>query len=114
MVGELERVLEVIFQTLDSEDADEENRQRVHAFLLRLCHTVDVVTALGQAARVLWEAPDEGWHRWARERFTATLGGALMEACQQSCPEMDASDLVLDLDPGPRPAGIEAPAEGMP
>jgi hypothetical protein len=113
LVGELERVLEVIFQTLDADESDEENRQRVHASLLQLCHTADVVTALGQAARVLWEAPDDAWHRWARDRFTATLGGALMEACQQSCPQMDVSDLVLDLDPGPRPAGVEPPPEGL-
>jgi hypothetical protein len=112
-VGKLEQVLDVIFQMLDVDDGDDEDRQRVHTLLLELCRTSEVVESLGKIARFLWEAPDDGWRRWAQDRFTATLGSALLEACQQSCPQMDASDLVLDLDPGPRPSGVESPPEGL-
>jgi hypothetical protein len=113
LVEQLAQVLDVIFQPLAEADADGENRQRLHELLLELCHTEEVVSALERLAPVLWEPPDEGWHRWARERFKSTLGGALLEACQQSCPQMDVSDLYLDLDAGPRPPGASPLPEGM-
>jgi hypothetical protein len=112
-VEQLTEVLDVIFQSIGDTDAEGESRQRLHELLLQLCHTQEVASALGRLAQVLWEPPDEGWHRWARERFKSTLGSALMEACQQSCPQMDVSDLYLDLEPGPPASGRE-PAQGWP
>jgi hypothetical protein len=113
LVEQLTQVLDVIFQSLSDTDGDGETRQRLHELLLELCHTQEVVSALERLAQVLWEPPDEGWHRWARERFKATLGSAIMEACQQSCPQMDVSDLYLDLEPGPRPPSASPPVEGL-
>ncbi|MDI9641479.1 hypothetical protein QM565_37975 [Geitlerinema splendidum] len=57
---------------------------------------------LNDVAPVLWSEPDEEWHRWAALRFKATLGGALLDACGQLCPQFDAVELILDIDPGVR------------
>lgn len=112
MAARLGHVLDVIFQSLAPDD-DAAGRQRVHETLLSLCHDPAVQGALHGLAPLLWAAPDEGWHRWAATRFKSTLGCALMEACQQLCPDMDAADLLLDIDPGPRPAGVSPPEEGV-
>lgn len=108
----LAQVLEVIFQSLATDD-DPSGRQRVHESLLSLCNDPAVQAALHGLAPVLWSPPDAGWHRWAADRFKSTLGCALLEACQQLCPDMDAADLLLDLDPGPRPAGVPLPEDGV-
>ena len=108
----LAQVLEVIFQSLAADD-DSSGRQRVHESLLSLCNDPAVQAALHGLAPVLWSPPDAGWHRWAADRFKSTLGCALLEACQQLCPDMDVADLLLDLDPGPRPAGVPPPEDGV-
>src|SRR5690606_38961672 len=48
--------------------------------------------------------PDDGWRPWLHERCLATLGAALLDAIQMTCPEVDASDLRCDIDL--RPGGI--------
>jgi superfamily II DNA or RNA helicase len=112
---ELARVLEVIFQTLAVDDAAGEaategapdptaaGQQPVHAALLDLCARDEVRAALAELGGVLWSAPDAGWRAWAEDRVMSTLGGALLEACQRICPQFDAGDLLVDIDPGPRP-----------
>jgi hypothetical protein len=103
---ELEGVLDNIFRTLsgDTDHGDDgTGRQRVHAKLVALTRQDEVHTALRDAARALWEAPDAGWHQWAIERFRSTLGAALLEACTQLSPQAASADLIVDLDPGPRP-----------
>ncbi|WP_224240925.1 protein DpdJ [Hyalangium gracile] len=105
---ELSSVLDVIFQVVDveaQEDAEPAGKARVHKNIEELCRNPEVQARLHELARSLWEPPDGGWHRWAQERFCATLGGALLEACQRLCPQFDAGDLTLDLDPGPSPQG---------
>jgi hypothetical protein len=49
----------------------------------------------------LWDEPDENWQQWARERLLSTIGRALLDACNQLCPQFDGKDLFLDLDSGP-------------
>lgn len=121
---EMARVLEIIFQTLnidESPELDEENaetpattiRQPTHERLLTLCQDTTVTDALGDLARVLWEEPDEAWHRWAALRFKATLGGALLEACFQLCPLAESGDLILDINPGPRPGDSQPIPDGV-
>jgi hypothetical protein len=100
----LEDVLGVIFQAIDLPGGGQVH-QRVHDTLLDLCRTASVTAALGAIASVLWHLPDPGWRSWAESRYKATLGGALLEACQQCCPQMETGDLNLDIDPGPRPPG---------
>jgi ATP-dependent helicase Lhr and Lhr-like helicase len=125
-------VLDGIFQTLTVAETNEEfeddlgdegdritpnlpsGRQPTHEKLRALCNTPLVQDTLNDLAQILWNPPDENWHEWARQMFKATLGGALLEACRQLCPQFDSGDLLLDLDPGARspdspsiPAGIE-------
>ncbi|QXE25870.1 putative helicase [Richelia sinica FACHB-800] len=123
MGQEMARVLDNIFQTLDVketllEDGEEslpgqiQERQRVHDRLLALCRTDTIQIILNDLASVLWSEPDEEWHTWAALRFKATLGGALLDACNQLCPHFDVGDLILDIDPGPRPADVTVESEG--
>jgi hypothetical protein len=120
---EMARVLDNIFQTLDVketllEDGEEslpdqiQERQRVHDRLLALCRTDTIQIILNDLASVLWSEPDEEWHTWAALRFKATLGGALLDACNQLCPHFDVGDLILDIDPGPRPEDVNVESEG--
>ncbi len=104
-------VLGVIFQAIDLPGGGQV-RQKVHDTFLALCRTPAVTGVLGSIAPVLWQPPDDGWRRWAERRYKATLGGALLEACQQSCPQMEAGDLYLDIDPGPRPLGSPPVPDG--
>ena len=110
-------VLDNIFQTLNVEETlleegesePTQRRQRVHDRLLSLCNVETVQRILNDLALVLWSEPDQEWHRWAALRFKATLGGALIYACGQLCPQFDSVDLILDIDPGPLPEAITAP-----
>lgn len=118
---EMASVLNNIFQTLNVEEtllaAGEaptdpiQGRQRVHDRLLNLCHVETVQTILNDLASVLWSS-DQEWDQWAALRFKATLGGVLLDACAQLCPQFDAVDLILDIDPGPRDFGHPAISEG--
>ncbi|QDV37412.1 protein DpdJ [Tautonia plasticadhaerens] len=111
--AEMERVLDVIFQSLEDPNGNGPIRQRVHGVLLALCRDPAVTRSLESLAPLLWIEPDEGYRAWAAERFKATLGGALLEACQLSCPQLESADLVLDLGAGPRPPEAPAAPEGL-
>ncbi len=123
MGQEMARVLDNIFQTLnveetlleEGESAPEQiqGRQRVHDRLLALGNADIIQTILNDLAPILWSEPDEEWHSWAALRFKATLGGALLDACGQLCPHFDLGDLILDIDPGPRPPDAPAISEGV-
>ena len=119
-------VLDNIFQSLNVEETfleteeeaveetnDTQRRQRVQERLLDLCHQEEVQTVLNDRASVLWSNPDENWYRWVEWRFKATLGGALLEACSQLCPQFDTLDLILDIDPGVRPTHAVPLSEGQ-
>jgi hypothetical protein len=100
--GAMANVVNVIFQAIELPDGAQVHQQ-VHDTLIDLCRTLGVTEALRTAAQVLWQPPDASWRGWACARFKATLGGALLEACLQSCPHAESGDLYLDLDAGPRP-----------
>lgn len=120
------KVLAAIFQTLpvdwrDAEDGDgtdnavtddpEERQQKAHTALLILCEEPRVLDALRRIGRVLWATPDAAFRAWAQARLKATLGAALLTACRELYPEAGADQLILDLDPGPRPKGAPAAFE---
>ncbi|MBW4589395.1 DEAD/DEAH box helicase [Aetokthonos hydrillicola Thurmond2011] len=108
---EMASVLDNIFQTLNVEEIlleegepapdESQGRQKVHDRLLALCRRDIIQTILNDLAPVLWSEPNEKWNSWAALRFKATLGGALLDACGQLCPQFDLGDLILDIDPGP-------------
>lgn len=125
-------VMDEIFQTLTVEEVDEEafgndlaeygdqpapnlppGRQPTHERLRELCNALLVQEVLNDLAQILWNPPNADWDQWARQRFQATLGGALLEACRQLCPQFDSEDLLLDLAPGPRSPDSPAKPEGV-
>jgi hypothetical protein len=112
LAATMDQVLAVIFQPIELPGGIEQ-RQRLHRDLSDLCRDNSVTAALSTCATVLWSAPDAGWVQWAAARYRATLGGAILEACQQSCPQMEAGDLYLDLDPGPRPPDAPPLPDGV-
>jgi DEAD/DEAH box helicase/Helicase conserved C-terminal domain len=124
MGGEMAKVLNNIFQTLNVEETLLEpgeasttdkiqGRQLLHDKLLSLCNTNTIQTILNDLAKVLWSEPDEDWRKWAIWRFKATLGGALLDACGQLCPQFDFGDLILDMEPTPRPLDAPPIPEGL-
>src|SRR5206468_2299570 len=46
---------------------------------------------------------------WLRARFRTTLGRAFLDACYEVASQVEAGDLLLDLDSGPAPDGATAP-----
>lgn len=100
---ELIGVLDQIFQSLPAEAEGEEQTERIREELEQLCRHPTVEQVLGNELPVLWERPGDEWDQWVQGRFLSSLGRALLEACNLLCPEFDGSDLLLDLDAGPRP-----------
>lgn len=89
-------------------------RQRVHLVLENLCSNSAVTQRLAQLAPVLWAtAPDGDFIAWVARRFKATLGKAILSACQLIAPQFVGDDLLLDLDAGPRPPGARPPIDGL-
>jgi len=113
--GEMMRVLDVIFQTvrLDEEHEGEKGpEQKTLKRLEGLTSNPDILSRIAELASVLWQEPDTGWYEWARERFRATLGGALLEAAQRSSAQVDVEALWLDLHPGVPPPELAQPDGG--
>ena len=115
------RVLEVIFQSIpvttgnNDHDTDlqlDELHQKLFHDLSDLLHDQAVIDALHRHAPVLWQPPDDTWTRWLQTKFKTTLGAALLDAVQQLCPDLDATDLTLDIDSGPRSNHAEATTDG--
>ena len=111
-------VLSVIFQSISSSqhstvdgdnepnpDNDQEIHQRLFHELTDLLSNQTILDALHRHAPTLWQTPDQSWRPWLTRKFKTTLGSAVMEAVQQLCPDLDAGDLTLDIDAGPRPEG---------
>ena len=101
-----EDVLSVIFQSSSQiEGTGESSSEQIHDELLKLLTEPAVQEVLHRHATVLWEEPDETWEDWIEDKFKATYGSAILEACHQLCPDIDSDDLILDTSPGPRPPG---------
>ncbi|MDB4371464.1 protein DpdJ, partial [Mariniblastus sp.] len=114
-------VLSVIFQSIpvsesdDPEDSGEnldDAQQRLQQELGELLNEPLVQSSLRKNAETLWEEPNEDWLQWTSRKFRTTLGAAILEAIQQVCSDLDAGDLLLDIDGGPRtatpiPEGLE-------
>jgi ATP-dependent helicase Lhr and Lhr-like helicase len=115
---DLDSVLAVIFQSLavsisagsDSDDPDVANaeplddvQQQLQKDLEELLAQTLVRDCLHRHAEVLWQNPETSWQPWLSRKFKTTLGAAFLDAIQQVCRDLDASDLYLDVEAGPRP-----------
>jgi len=118
----LSEVLESLFQSPAVDEGDPESGHeviggdRLRRDLEALLGRRDVLDGLSSLARCLWEPVGASWEQLLRRRFVATLGAAAFEAICDLCPEIDASSLIVDTDPGPRAPGdiyqdIEGDAE---
>ncbi|WP_137146490.1 protein DpdJ [Mycolicibacterium sp. CR10] len=56
-----------------------------------------VTAELRSAASALSCEPNPDWQAWLDERYLTTLASAVVEAIQSSCPEVDASELRIDI-----------------
>jgi superfamily II DNA or RNA helicase len=109
-------ILTIIFQVAEvDEDNDIRHRkQSLAQDISTLLNDQIVMQVLTSTASVLWEdLPNIPWTSWIERKFKVTLGVTIHETFQQLCPELDVRDLILDLDPGVRPDGNNALAEGM-
>ncbi len=108
----LSSVLDVIFQSVTAEatgdlDADTRLEQRRQVELNALLTKEEVLAILDDLAPLLWRPPDASWTEWLNSKFLATVGAAFRDAIQQLCPDVDADDLIVDLDAGPPEPGEE-------
>ncbi len=124
---ELVAVLDVVFQSIprDASDSDSVNdapaddddsnqvHQKLHQELSALLHDNSVVHCLQTIAPILWQEIDDSWHDWLRQRFQTTLGSAFLDAIQQLCPDLDAGDLLLEAECGPRPSELLPVPNGL-
>lgn len=116
-VLQLNEVLGVIFQSIavSTSDADESDagdelddvQQQLHTDLEQLLAEPLVMRALYRHASALWEPPNDDWNGWLACKFKSTLGAAILDAVQQVCSDLDAGDLLMDIESGPRPASLE-------
>lgn len=98
-------VLEILFQTMTASEDEVISLPKMQRVLLECLGNRAVVDALYETASSLWSPPDATWDAYVASRFRATLGAAMLAACEALCPEFGARDLVVDLDSGPRPPG---------
>jgi hypothetical protein len=102
----ISEVLNTIFQSIQEEGAggeDSEPQQTDYKNkLLNLFANGTIIEALHNNTNILWQIPDESWNQWLSTKFLSTLGGGILEAIADLCPEITISDLVLDIDSGPK------------
>lgn len=98
---EEQRIAEALERALDRTDAGEAGSRSAdrRSELIAAAREGPVANALNEAAVALWEEPDARWDAWAAGRLAASMGAAFHSALQQICPDYDADDLVVDLDP---------------
>lgn len=111
-VMDANEVLGVIFQSIaispqddndDDVDGLDDVQQQLQLDLAQLLDEPLVMRALQRHAPTLWETPIEAWIPWLIRKFKTTLGSAILDGIQQVCSDLDAGDLLLDIEPGPRP-----------
>lgn len=85
---------------------------RVYQEIVELLKTEIVIQVLQESSTVLWSSPDESWLPWLTEKFKSTLGISVLETLQRMCPDLNQGDLVLDINPGPRPPEWSGDSDG--
>jgi len=101
--GMLTRVLDTLMMAVPATEGDDEastsvERSRRHQELLDLLEGDTVQQVLHDAATALWAPPTADWEPWLRRRVRATLGTACLGAIRTLCAQIEAGDLLLDLD----------------
>jgi hypothetical protein len=74
------------------------------ATVAKWCSDDTVLAVLQEAAQAAAGERDQDWTEWLRRRFAATVGTIFIGAMTTACPQVDTSDLAIDLEPR---AGLE-------
>ena len=93
-----ERAMRVIFQSQQVEEDDEDKVGRLHQKLMEYIADRVVQDALNDNEAVLWDQGDQGLHAWLHSCHMSSLGAALFTALVQLLPDIDADDLVMDVE----------------
>lgn len=96
-----------VLQTGGSDEDTDRQDANLIADLSAALNVPGVIDEIRSAAKALSATPDDEWHPWLDERYLTTLASAVVEAIQSSCPEVDTSELRIDLT-GPRSEGRSA------
>lgn len=102
-------VLHTIFQSPEASEGDEDDgpidtstEPRLRQHLKESLARQTVIAALKDLARTTLTDPfEDEWQPWLLRAIRQTFGAALVEAIQQACPQVNAEELVVDIDPGP-------------
>ena len=100
-----------ISQDSDESETLDDFQQQLQKNLEQLFDEPIITDALHRHAPALWETPNSSWTPWLTRKFKTTLGAAILDGIQQVCSDLDSNDLLLDVEPGPRPA-IAVPKTG--
>lgn len=105
--NDFDEVMTSIFQvteiaTDDNPDSDVHTiRGRLHECLIHAFSDQTVIGRLTELAECLYCRPSgDDWTMWLKSRIRATIGGALLRACELTAGQHQASDLLLDIDSG--------------
>lgn len=94
-----ERAMKVIFQSQQEDEDDEEDKVgRLHQRLMEYIADQVVQDALNDSEEVLWDQDDQGLHAWLHSCYLSSLGATLFAALVQLLPDIDADDLVMDVE----------------
>lgn len=91
------RVLDVIFQMRGVSVAGVEEDARLRTTLLDLWNSAVVRDEITLLERVLWDAPDDAFTAWVRQRYAASLAQALCAAMISLAPQVSEDELVVDV-----------------
>jgi hypothetical protein len=102
----LERTLDILFQSALVDDADGQANQqdKLRQDLAALIADKTVRGELFKLAAILWAPITAEWESWLRDRFAATAASAAFQALVALCPEIDGESLMVDVHAGPREA----------
>jgi hypothetical protein len=92
------RTMEVIFQSQQIDAEENEKSGRLQERLQELISNPDVMQALDSCVPVLWGEPDQAFALWLRHCYASSLGHALFATLTRLIPDMNADDLVMDVD----------------
>ena len=91
------RVLDVIFQMRGVSAAGVATDAKLRMTLLDLWSNTLIRDELVRLERVLWSPPDEGFIKWARQRYAVSLAQALRAAMIDLTPQVNEDELVVDV-----------------
>lgn len=96
-----QRALEAIFQSQKVDElGDSVMTGRLHDQLMDHLADPDIQAALSAAAAMLWQPDQDGLATWIADCYASSLGATLFTVVTQLIPNIEPSDLLMDIDDG--------------